>query len=266
MGKARFIPILVFVLCSWLITSCELVGGSDVSVQPRLEGTQWILTVLNGHPPATNTNITLDFGDGTAGGFAGCNWYGGSFTATITGSLALSDVAMTERLCQDPPGVMEQEGAYVQAFLDTRRYRVKDDRLELEDATGTTILIFERKVEFPMDPRALVSTTWQLSLWNGSSPMEGSRITIAFSDRMISGHAGCRNYTGSYEALGDDIRFPTLQMEGTVVVCSQPLLEQEGRYTTSLTEATNYRLSEGQLELFTIRGEILVFTPFSPGG
>jgi len=40
---------------------------------------------------------------------------------------------------------------------------------------------------------------------------------------------------------------------------SEALMEQEGEYTTVLEWATNYRLSHGQLEILTARGEVLTF-------
>lgn len=113
-----------------------------------------------------------------------------------------------------------------------------------------------------MDPRDLVGTRWQLITWDGGSPIEGSTITLVFlTAREFGGHAGCRDYAGSYEAMGDDVRFPQLGMMGTVEGCPEALMLQESDYTTELELATNYRLGAGQLELLTARGEVLLFQP-----
>ena len=72
-------------------------------------------------------------------------------------------------------------------------------------------------------------------------------------------------YVGTYEASGDDIKFPWLEMTGEVCIKPEALLLQEGQYTDSLGWATNYRLSEGQLEILTARGEVLVFGTLPAG-
>ena len=129
----------VVLFCFLLFSSCDLLEGSD----SLLEDTQWTLTLLNGRSLVTNTNITLEFEEKEVGGFAGCNQYGGRYSATSTGALSVGDLAKTEQLCLGPPGVMGQEETYVKAFIDARGYRIRDKRLELENAEGKTILIFE---------------------------------------------------------------------------------------------------------------------------
>ena len=116
-----------------------------------------------------------------------------------------------------------------------------------------------------MDPRDLVGTEWELLSLNGRQPVEGSEITIAFTEDEISGNAGCRGYRGTYRASGDDISFPELGMTDPECAGSEALILQEGEYTTSLEWATNYRLSEGQLEILTARGETLLFGPLRQG-
>ncbi|MBC8255075.1 MAG: META domain-containing protein, partial [Ardenticatenia bacterium] len=136
------------------------------------------------------------------------------------------------------------------------------DRLEIANAAGEMTLVFTMKEEFPMDPSDLVGTAWQLVSMDGRSPVEGSTITFAFhNENQVSGSAGCRGYVGGYEASGDDIRFPWLAMIGAACLEQEALMRQEGHYTDHLSWATNYRLNEGQLELFTARGEMLVFEP-----
>jgi heat shock protein HslJ len=123
-----------------------------------------------------------------------------------------------------------------------------------------TIVVAIRE-EFPMDPQDLVGTVWQLLSLNGRQPVGGSEITIVFSEGEIRGNAGCRGYSGAYRASGDDIKF--LELGTTEPKCTGPeaLLLQEGEYTTILERATNYRLSEGHLEILTARGETLLFGP-----
>jgi len=227
-----------------------------------LDGTEWILTSLNGSSLVRDSNITLEFAQGRLTGFAGCNGYGGEYSAADVGTLTISEIGMTAQDCQAPEGVMQQEAAYVDALQNATVYRLVDDRLQVGNIWAKGTLVFSRKREFPMDPGGLVGTQWQLVSTNGSSLIERSTITLAFHDEnQVSGRAACRGYRGAYEASGDDIRFPFLEMADGPCICPEELIEREGEYTTSLGRATNYRLVEGRLEVLTALGEVLIFRP-----
>jgi heat shock protein HslJ len=227
-----------------------------------LDGTEWILTSLQGAGLLAGTNITLEFAEGHVSGFASCNAYGGPYVVDGAG-LAIQELETTAQGCIEPDGIMDQESAYTQALLAGAAYRLAGGRLEILDDTGETLLVFERKEEAMTDPGDLPGTVWQLVSTNGTPPVEGSTITLAFQGGgHASGQAGCRDYTATYEASGDDIHFPFMSMTGDdACLAQEDLYLQEGAYTDALTWATNYRLGEGQFELLTARGEVLVFEP-----
>jgi heat shock protein HslJ len=227
---------------------------------PDLDGSEWVLAKLSGTDLLPGTQITVGFADGRATGFAGCNAYGGPY-AENNGALSISMLDVTAQACLEPQGVMDQEDAYVTALREAAVYQVTGDQLELEDGSGGRLLVLERKAGAPMDPADLLRTVWQLTSLNGTSPVEGSAITLAFHDeRSASGGAGCREYAATYEASGDRIQFLSISMSGDdACLADEALYRQEGQYTDALTWATNYRLGEGQLEIETARGEVLVF-------
>jgi heat shock protein HslJ len=107
----------------------------------ELEGTHWVLEQLNGNPPVPGTEVTLQFEDGNAGGTAGCNSYGGSYTTT-DGRLSIPEIIRTEMACLEPEGVMDQEDAYLMALQGAAAYQVIDDRLQIENGAGETTLVF----------------------------------------------------------------------------------------------------------------------------
>ena len=82
-----------------------------------LAGKTYGLTDLNGAPILADTNLTVTFNaDGTLNGSGGCNSYNGRYTATADGLITVSELSLTNALCASPPGVMEQEGAYINAL------------------------------------------------------------------------------------------------------------------------------------------------------
>jgi len=232
------------------------------TIDPALDDTEWVLVSLNGNHPLEDSHITLNFGDGAVGGFAGCNRYGGEYAAADEGDLAVPMLWQHLQACTAPEGVMEQEETYIEAIRNAAAYRVSDDRLEIEDAAGEMMLVFTLTEQLPMNPDRLVGTAWQLVSMDGQ-PVKESAITLAFyNEGQLSGQAGCRGYVGGYQANGDDIRLYWLAMMGTDTCLKQDaLMAQEGEYTTHLESTSDYRLTQGQLELLTVQGKELVFEP-----
>jgi heat shock protein HslJ len=267
----------------------ELAGSSPLGHRPfprtlsfgTWAGQVWLLTSLRGEPLLEGSRITLEFETDAVGGFAGCNGYGsagggtgdeGTFEAR-DGRLRLPMMAQTAMACDDPPGVMEQEMAYMEALRQATGYRLEGDVLELQDAAGETILAFSRQEELSMDPAALPGTAWQLVTLNGQPPAEGSSITLAFHDgNRASGHAGCRDYVLGYQADEEGISFYYTAMMGWLCVTPgsqdsrDSLIRQEGAFTDALSWTDRFRLADdsGQLELLSQRGESLAFEPFAP--
>ena len=102
---------------------------------------EWVLVALKGDVLIEDTQITLNFEEASLDGSAGCNTYGGSYTASGD-SLRLSGVYATEMGCPEPEGILDQEQAYLSALNAAARYRVDGDRLEVYDEAGTQILAF----------------------------------------------------------------------------------------------------------------------------
>jgi heat shock protein HslJ len=225
-----------------------------------LDGTEWILTWLNGGSLLSGTNVTLSFVEGQATGFAGCNAYHGPYTAS-RGALQVAQLAVTAMGCFRPTGVMQQEQLYTDKLQSAAAYRIANESLEISGRAGATVLVFTRKERFAMNPHDLLNTRWQLVSVNGEKPLAGSTMTLEFvNESQVSGHAGSRDYWATYNAKGDAIKFPSSGMLGEVCP-SDASLEQKGNYTTMLSWTTNYRLAEDRLELSTARGEVLIYVP-----
>ncbi len=251
--------------------------GSSASVEPlytnsdtasttssgHLNETEWVLTSLNGNNPIKNSTITLAFHyENEISGCTGCNHYDGRYT--INGNnFSICVQGRTDFDCGVSESIMQQEATYFEVLVNAAAYRIIDNRLEIDNAAGETILTFTLIEEHPMDPSALEGIEWQLISWNGRSPLEDSTITIAFAAGEMSGHAGWRDYAGTYKARGDNIWFTSIGMKEPT--CSKPeeLRSQEGKYTTNLSLATHYRLSEGELEILTAPGDVLIYAPVS---
>jgi heat shock protein HslJ len=163
MGTRRIVLTGAALVLAVLLVAC---GAAETEQPPAAEssvaGTEWMLISLSGSGLIEGTEITLSFTDTSIEGSAGCNTYGGSYTATED-SLRLSDLYWTEMGCMEPEGILDQEMAYLNALGTVDSFQQNAGRLELYDQAGTLIL------EFGPQRSALTATLEaQESLPNGA--------------------------------------------------------------------------------------------------
>ena len=132
--------IIILVLALLALAACGQQPGSPSS---EIIGPEGRLVELNGSAPIGDRAPTLKLEADSAGGTTGCNSYGGSYRLQ-DGQLTFTEIFATEMACLEPAGIMEQEPAFLQALGQVSGYTLSGDRLELTNAAGETILIFER--------------------------------------------------------------------------------------------------------------------------
>ena len=258
--------ILIYALI--ILLGLPLIACSQPAASsPELDGTQWSLIEINGKGLIEGSYISLYFHNGSVEGSAGCNTYGVDYSTEEPNILKIPMPGMTEEACSSPEGVLEQEQEYVNTLSSAAFYSISDNKLEIYGPGNKKLLVFERIPEYPMDPADLVGTSWQLISMNGDPVIEGLSVTLYFdSDSEASGHAGCFDYVLPYTASGDDIRWGmSTRRDGEL---PQELENQALRYTASVMWVSNYRLTPGMLELYTSKGDTLVYEPLesSDGG
>lgn len=121
------------------VTVADAGGLSDsasmaITVNATLEGSSWYLS--NTIP---GTSITLNFGNGSLSGFAGCNNYNASYTTTLasgnTNSISVGPISSGQALC--PEDVMVQEQEYLASLQTTSSYTINGSSLILTTASGS---------------------------------------------------------------------------------------------------------------------------------
>jgi heat shock protein HslJ len=131
----------ILVLTALLAACSTAAQDQSPAESAALLESEWVLISLEGDALIEDTQITLNFEEASIEGSAGCNTYGGSYTASDD-SFRLSGVYATEMACMEPRGIMEQEQAYLSALNAAARYGVDGDRLEVYDEGGAQILLF----------------------------------------------------------------------------------------------------------------------------
>jgi heat shock protein HslJ len=234
---------------------------SEPEKPPVLDGTEWIVTSLNGLRPITGSNITLSFEGGTISGYGGCNWYGSSYSASDT-TLQFGGAESTQRKCEMPAGVMLQETKYHETLREVTTVHMAGDQLAMANRAGETLLLLAPRTRAAMNPDDLIGTFWQLRSIDDTIETRAP-LTLSLTADQIGGFAGCRGYTGTYRARGDEIRILSLGMTATDCGRGDSALLREGRFTTDLSEASHYVLGGDSLVIVTAPGRRLVFTPLA---
>jgi len=101
----------------------------------------------------------------------------------------------------------------------------------------------------------LEGTSWELTTYRGTRPIEGTTISAQFEEGQLRGSAGCNTYFGSYKISGGTISVGPLAW--TEMACLQPegSMEQEMVYLEFLGEAKSFLLTdEGSAEGLQILG------------
>jgi heat shock protein HslJ len=111
----------------------------------------------------------------------------------------------------------------------------------------------------------LAGTRWELVSLNGKDLIEGTSITLEFTETYLGGQMECNGYggtpdSGSYLAKNNGAFELSLPFAVTVQLCTEPegIMEQEEAYIEALMNATNFRMVGNRLEIDNDDGEIIL--------
>jgi heat shock protein HslJ len=124
------------------VLASVILAGCRTSASIKLDGTNWVLSSLNGQAVLSNTQVTINFVKDVVNGSDGCNSY--SSTYTLKGSQFRIDgrIIGSMMACQDP--IMKQATAYHAAMQEAVSVKVDGQQLTLLDAKRKPIAIFKK--------------------------------------------------------------------------------------------------------------------------
>ena len=242
------------------VVSKEPVADAEIV---QLEGTDWILvSYLDKQGEMVDVlpgkNTTALFEDGQVNGNAGCNGYFGGYEVDGA-NLSVGPLASTEMFCGSPPGVMDQETAYLAALNSAASYVIEQEQLLIANADGESVLIY-----MVVEPKSLTGNLWKAISYNNGqeavvSVIIGTEITAFFDeDGSLKGSAGCNNYSAAYEVEGDQITIgPAIT---TRMFCNDPegIMDQEMQYLAALEMVSAYQFEDDRLILLDSEGRRVV--------
>ncbi|MBN1189145.1 MAG: META domain-containing protein, partial [Dehalococcoidales bacterium] len=150
MKKARLYLAMLSLVSVFAIqgmTGCTIITDQSpdtAELGEELDGTQWKLISLDGSQLVPRSYISLYFREnGKIWGFAGCNYFGGDYTASSNGTLGFSELTITLMGCTDED-ISDQEKAYLDAITAVASCSLEENHLEMYDDTGRILLVFEQ--------------------------------------------------------------------------------------------------------------------------
>lgn len=119
----------------------------EITVVSGLTSGRWVLESYSTpggglQTPLPGTELTARFGtDGSLSGSGGCNNYSGRFMA-FDQTLRMTNLTSSKALCNEPAGVMEQEGTFLNVMNQASKMTISAGQLVVFDSNGNRILVF----------------------------------------------------------------------------------------------------------------------------
>ncbi len=256
----------VILLLSLIVTACQgpqpLPVEKDIVQVENLYANPWVL-VAYGDPqnPSVlpkNTIITATFTpDSQLSGNAGCNQYQTTFKASAQGEMTMEPAATTRMAC--PEELMTIEQAYLQALETAESFNFSPEgRLVISYLSGEETA----NLVFAVAQVSLVDTAWTLAFYGEAANPQpvpaGLTITAQFgADGMVSGSAGCNNYTAAYTAAEGQI---TIEPPASTMMMCPTGMQEESIYLVGLSQAQSYAITGTTLTLTLENEQVLVYT------
>jgi heat shock protein HslJ len=242
--------LFAFAACSRSVPE-QPVSPSSGGAELALESQAWEL-----EDRIPGTRVDIEFREGKLSGHGGVNRYFGDYRLDGT-ALEIGQIGST--MMAGPREVMDQEQRFLGKLSQIAAYSIVGSQLRFMDREGKVVLVL-----VPRRQVGLTSVEWKATgLNNGRggvvSVLGDTELTARFDAAgILSGLAGCNNYTGAYETEGVDMTVRTLAR--TRKMCNEPdgVMEQEEIYIRALEGAARYRIDSDILELRNAGGSLLV--------
>jgi heat shock protein HslJ len=130
--------------------------------------------------------------------------------------------------------------------LEAMSYTLDGQKLVLDQLAGTMMAC----------PEPARSTEYQfLKTFSGTmqAVVAGTRLTLEFHDRQVSGDSGCNHFHGSFTVEGKGLTIGPLAT--TRVACDDKLMMQEQQFLAALGSATIWDIVQGMLDIHRANGE-----------
>ena len=216
----------------------------------------WTVEQLYGMGTLGSVPVTAEFvSDTQLSGWTGCNDYEATFAAGADNSIQVTELSLTSDNPCHSEAATNQELLLQKALSEATAYELSGADLTLSNAAGDPVLTMRNAAVL-----TLIDTTWAVTAYDDSqgnlAPVdpEGPALTMNLRQNAVNGFSGCNNYTGTYEASGDNISIDNIASDAAGTgsagcVEASPLIDQEAAYRKALTTAVTWEIDGPHLTL-----------------
>ena len=226
----------IFLALSLVLVGAVICAGCISEKEPSIEG-NWVLN--------SNDKITITFNpDGTFGGQAPVNGFGGTYT--VDGNTVMF-VEIIQTLMAGSDADMKAEAEFISKLKNVTRWQIAEDKLILADADDKILFIFTASI---------------VGEWDGA---DGTSITFD-SDGTVKGHAQINSFGGNYVVFGAVFDFENLFM--TEMAGPESEMKAEDKFISALNNAAGFKIYGNLLYLLDSEGKTLLTFErhFEPSG
>ena len=217
----------IFLALSLVLVGAVICAGCISEKEPSIEG-NWVLN--------SNDKITITFNpDGTFGGQAPVNGFGGTYT--VDGNKLIIGEDIIQTLIAGSEADMKAEAEFFSALKDVARYQIAENKLILADANDQILFIFTASI---------------VGEWDGA---DGTSITFD-SDGTVIGHAQINSFGGNYIVFGAVFDFENLFM--TEMAGPESEMKAEDKFISALNNAASFKIYGNVLVLLDSEGKTLL--------
>ena len=235
---------------------------SDMAGPASPTGHVWAWQATTGADPLQidpSVAYTVEFRED--GGYliqADCNSARGGYSIDGT-TLSMRPGPMTLSACP--------EGSLSARFLDliskVNAFERTEDLLTLQLSDGGTMDFVPLPTSASLGGTETLAGEWTVTGYNNgrggvTTLVAGTDITVSFAgDGMVSGSAGCNNFSGSYSVDGARVEIGPLA--ATRKMCAQEgVMEQESQFLAAMQNARTWEIRGDRLEMRNDEGALQV--------
>lgn len=216
----------------------------------ELDGTHWKLLTIDGCTLIENSYASMYFRHEQIMGYAGINRYGGYYSLKSPNKLVISNCMFTQMGSTDERN--EQERKFIAAFGQVENYRLTDNQLILSDKSGQSRLAFTKLPKYTEDPAKIINTKWRPVMVHGEPYNKISDALLIFhNDGTAIATDSVYTNEYSYQAIGDDLWWEG-ERGWRTTLDYVPTDPDAGKFLAALNLVSNYRIVNGQLEIYTM--------------
>ncbi|HJJ83967.1 MAG TPA: META domain-containing protein [Methanocorpusculum sp.] len=217
----------IFLALSLVLVGAVICAGCISEKEPSIEG-NWVLN--------SNDKITITFNpDGTFGGQAPVNGFGGTYT--VDGNKITIGEDIIQTLIAGSEADMKAEAEFISALKNAARWQVAEDKLILADADDKILFIFTASI---------------VGEWDGA---DGTSLNF-YEWGSFGGYAGLNSIGGEYVVHGGSLVFENMYM--TELAGPESVMNKEGKFINALNQVAGFKIYGNVLVLLDSEGKTLL--------